>query len=155
MKSFCLIALFALVSCFPRYLSIKRVVQKNCEGYVDTDDIKVIKKDAYYVASILNHPTYSNGYYFLVYGNEWDDAIMIVDDNKFYYMNDSLYKKILYVNSQLEGRGVEIEDIYINRKDSFAIRGRAVEKKYQYKVVDVKDFQELLTERFEYAGDKR
>ena len=144
--------LFIFASCADQYYpNIKHIVQKNCEEYVDSDDIKVIKKGNYFVATISNHPTLSKGYYFLVYGNEWDDAITVFDNTGFSGISDSLFEEIIRVNAQLQVRFVEIADVYINGKDSFAIRPRDVENKYLYKVIDVKNFQELLTGKFEYS----
>lgn len=152
MRLLCLIGLFFLASCSDRFLVIKNIVQRNCDSYIDLKDIKITNNGTYYLASILRHPTYSKGYNFLVYGNNWDDVIMIVDQHSFYQKNDSLYKEILNLNNRLVKNGIEIEDIYINKKNSFAIRTRTVVNKYQYKVVDVVDLQSLLNVSFEFLN---
>lgn len=146
--------LFFLVSCSPRYLSIKELVQRNCERYVALKDIRVSKRDNYYVANILRDSVYSNIYYFVIYGHQKDDIVIVADDKKYYWMKDSLCKRIIDVNNQLASSGKSIVDIYTNERNSFAIRAMDTEKKYLYDVVDVKAIDDILNVNFEYSGNR-
>lgn len=75
---------------------------------------------------------------------------MVVDENNHYSLNDSLFQKIIQVNRLLLEQGKEIEDLYIEGKDSFGIRRRDAVKKYQYKLVVVKHLDQLVTSPYEY-----
>lgn len=154
MKLYYLGSLFFLVSCSPRHLSIKELVQKNCERYVGLKDIHVSKRDNYYVANILRDSIYSNIYYFVIYRYQKDDIVIVADDKKYYWMKDSLCKRIIDVNKQLASSGKTIVDIYINERNSFAIRAMDTEKKYLYDVVDVKAIDDILNVNFEYSGNR-
>jgi hypothetical protein len=151
-KLFCLIALSVFASCSPPYLNIKRLVQNDCESYIPIDDIQVSKRDSFYVANILNDSIYTDIYYFIVHGNNQDEIIWVADDKKLYWMEDSLCKKIIDVNRILKAKGIEIAQIYIDGANDLSIRAQDVERKYLYKVVDVKILDELLNREFVFSS---
>lgn len=137
-----------LISCADKYLHVKSVVQKNCDRYISADDIKVVKRNNYYVSYVLNDSIYTNIYYFVTYGNDWDETIMVADDNMLYWLNDSLCKEIILVNNSLMKKGIEIGELYVNGLDNFSVRTRSIDKKYLYKIEDVRLMSELLSRNF-------
>lgn len=143
----CFLSLFSLlllISCTPKYGSVIKAVQDNCEQFVEEANINIKKRDSFFLATINNHPVYSSKYTFIVYGKENKNIIIVIDVNSVFTSEDSVFDKIFSINQKLKKADKEIEDLYIDGKSAFKVRLRNSKEKFQYEIIEITDLKELI-----------